>query len=377
MKIGETKLLPENIAPSNASSLAIFDCDTKVCNIDISKMQRPPLGEKLYSFGLVSDTHMGYNSYMDNTDASTVGLKTDDGNGLGRLPNGTKLRRAFEFFESQGVEFCCNAGDFTNIGFYREKGSTELYPYQFQEYRDICALFPDMPIYGACGNHESYNSDIENNTADLIEYTGHEIAFYVEKGNDVFIFVGQSVATHVMSTEHLNWLQIILERFRNRRCFVFIHSYIEEDSGDAKDVRENSIFEYWGATKKSAFMKLLKHYKNTILFHGHSHMKFENQNLDKCANYTEKNGFKSVHIPSSATPRMVDTENNVSVDDHYSSQGYLVDVYENYIVLRGRDFIKDEFLPIAQYCLDTTIQEISANTFTDETGIITANGGKL
>lgn len=370
MKIGTTPIIAENIAPSNASSLAIFDGDTKVCNIDISKMQQPILGEKLYSFGLVSDTHMGYNSYTDTTDANTVGLKTDDGNGLGRLPNGTKLRRALEYFDSQGVEFCCNAGDFTNIGFYREKESTELYPYQFQEYRDICALFPNIPMYGACGNHESYNANIENSVAELIKYTGHGIAHYVEKGTDVFIFVGQSVATHVMSVEHLNWLQQKLETFRNQRCFVFVHSYIEEDSGDAGDVRENSIFDYWGATKKGVFMELMRHYKNAILFHGHSHMKFENQSLDKFANYTTRNGFKSVHIPSSAIPRVADLETNVSVDDYYSSQGYLVDVYENHIILRGRDFVADKFLPIATYCLDTTLQTIAAGTFTDSTGTI-------
>lgn len=47
------------------------------------------------------------------------------------------------------------------------------------------------------------------------------------------------------------------------------------------------------------------------------------------------------------------------------SEGYVVDVYEKYIVLRGRDFVKGEFLPIATYCLDTTLQTIEANAFTD------------
>lgn len=370
MKIGITPIIAQNIAPSNASSLAVFDGDNKICDIDISKMQKQSLGDKLYSFGLVSDTHMTYNSYTDITDASTVGLATDDGNGMGRTPNGTKLRRALEFLTSQGIEFCCNAGDFTNIGFYRNKDNAEFYPYQFQEYRDICALFPNVPMYGACGNHESYNSNIENSVTDLIEYTGHNIAFYVEKNSDVFIFVGQSINVNPMSEEHLNWLQETLETFRNRRCFVFVHSYIEEDSGDPKDVRENSIFEYWGATKKGVFMDLMKHYKNTILFHGHSHMRFESQQLDKNANYTQKNGFRSVHIPSSATPRTVDLENNASVDDYFSSQGYLVEVYENHIVLKGRDFYKGEFIPIAQYCIDTTLQTIEPNTFTDSTGTI-------
>ena len=62
MKIGTTPLIAENIAPSNAKSIAIFDGDTKVCDVDISKMKPTNLGEKLYSFCLLSDVHMMANS---------------------------------------------------------------------------------------------------------------------------------------------------------------------------------------------------------------------------------------------------------------------------------------------------------------------------
>ena len=53
------------------------------------------------------------------------------------------------------------------------------------------------------------------------------------------------------------------------------------------------------------------------------------------------------------------------------SEGYVVDVYENGIHLRGRDFIKKEFLPIANYWLDTTLQNVPAGTYSDSTGTIT------
>lgn len=52
------------------------------------------------------------------------------------------------------------------------------------------------------------------------------------------------------------------------------------------------------------------------------------------------------------------------------SQGYLVDVYPNGIHLRGRDFVAEEYLPIASYWIDISLQTIEANTFTDSTGII-------
>lgn len=160
-----------------------------------------------------------------------------------------------------------------------------------------------------------------------------------------------------MSDNDFAWLQTILANNTHRRCFIFIHSYIEEDSGDAKDVRENSMFDKWNKT--SAFMDLLSRYKNTVLFHGHSHMMFENQKyydstqpLDKdqesykAANYTEKNGFKSVHVPSCATPRYIDFNENKGKDDYTLSEGYIVDVHDDCIVLNGLSFSGTNATPV-------------------------------
>lgn len=92
-----------------------------------------------------------------------------------------------------------------------------------------------------------------------------------------------------------------------------------------------------------------------ILFHGHSHMKFQCQELDKTTNYAEKNGFKSVHIPSLGVPREVDTVNKKSVDDRTASQGYIIDVYDDCIVLNGWDFINGEYTPLGVFKIDTTL----------------------
>ncbi len=48
----------------------------------------------------------------------------------------------------------------------------------------------------------------------------------------------------------------------------------------------------------------------------------------------------------------------------------VVDVYDNHIIMKGRDFITGKFLPIAHYCLNTELVEIEANTFIDPLGII-------
>ena len=74
-----------------------------------------------------------------------------------------------------------------------------------------------------------------------------------------------------------------------------------------------------------------------------------------------------MHIPALAYPRDI---SDGKVNEHGKSQGYLLEVYDNHIVLRGVDFVSGDFIPIATYCLDTALQTVEAGTFTDSTGTI-------
>ena len=325
--------IPQNIAPPDAKSIGVYDASGKrITSIPLGRL-KPPTKEKLYSFGLVSDMHLWKSGLEWNPDV--------------------KFDSALSYFESQGCVFCAHCGDITQTGFYYEGDAVNINYVQFAEYKRWCDAHPNLPVYGICGNHESYVNPVSNNLTDLKTYTGTDLYYTVERGNDLFIFIGQPSATVVMSTEAYTWLTQTLSANTHRRCFVFVHAYIEEDSGDPCDVRENSIFDHWGATNTNAFMNLLSQYDNVVLFHGHSHMKFQCQELDECANYTEKNGFKSVHVPSLGIPRDVDTVNKVSVDDRTASQGYVVDVYDDCIVLNGWDFIGNKPVPLGTFKIDT------------------------
>jgi hypothetical protein len=114
---------------------------------------------------------------------------------------------------------------------------------------------------------------------------------------------------------------------------------------------------------------MLKHYKNTILFHGHSHFWFKDQELDKTANYNESTGFRSVHIPSLTRPAYAN--NGERGGNDALSYGYLMDVYSDCIVLNGMDFINNEPVPTGVLKIDTKLVEIEADTFTDNKGNIT------
>lgn len=326
--------IPQNTAPTGAKRIGVYDGnDKRICSIPLGGLT-PPTNEPLYSFGLISDSHI--------YPVAAVEWKPE-----------TKFDNALTHFERMNCIFCAHCGDITQTGLYLNNGDTEMDLRQFAKYKEICDTHK-IPVYGICGNHESITGvPITNNLTELKKYMGTDLYYTVEQGNDLFIFIGQPTYNKVMGDDALAWLQATLSDNADRRCFVFIHSYIEEDSGDAVDYRENSVFDDWGAAKTNAFVDLMRQYPNVVLFHGHSHMMFECQEYDANANYTERNGFKSVHVPSLSRPRTINLASGTTPEDDSGSQGYIVDVYEDCIVLNGWDFVGNKPVPLGTYKIDT------------------------
>ncbi len=374
-----THFIPENIAPKGAKRIAVYKGNERICTVPLGRLA-PVEIKPLYSFGLVSDVHL---SYYNSNPATTWRAEE-------------KLPAALQYFTDKGCAFCAHCGDLVNVGFYYRADYTGETWVQndFHVYDTIRKQFA-LPIYGVCGNHENYGKNITDTIPTTINgvtktMLEHLYDYTVEDGttggtaklsytvshaenaaipeSDVFIFAGQPKMMTPLGGENgeesLDWLASTLAANKDKRCFIFIHSYLEEDSGDAGDVRENSIF---SSSCASSFKNLLGNYPNAILFHGHSHMKFENQKyydstkpLDdlqesyKAANYTDRNRFKSVHVPSLSTPRYIDFSENKAKEDIKASEAYIVDVYDDCIVLRGMDMINKQQLPLGSYKINTT-----------------------
>lgn len=328
-----TDFIPENVAIPGVRRVGIYNSKgNRVGFIPLGNLGRPPSSGKLYSFGALADVHISYSTAVSD------------------------FKKALTYLnESEGVAFICISGDLSGDG-------TEE---QLAQYKTVVDSYsPDTPVYAIAGNHEYFNTV----SKDYLEtYTGKPLYYSFEYGNDVFLMCGcYSWANDgVFTAEYLQWVYETLEANRNKRCFIFEHIFPWGDSGNANGVYGYDLF---SGTKGSAFQSLLQHYKNTVLFHGHSHLKFYLQEIDQKANYSDALGYKSVHIPSISVPR--DSINGVLTEVSVASEGYVVDVYENGIHLRGRDFVKGEFLPIASYWLDTTLQTVEAGTYSDPTGTI-------
>lgn len=333
------KFIPQNTAPRNCSQIYVYKGKTVVGKIKAGNLKMPMLGNKLYSFGALSDVHITYDTAQED------------------------FQRALSYFnEKEDVSFTCVCGDLTSSGTDSE----------IQMYADYVNTYsPDTPVYEVTGNHDAHNKVMSFDS--MRAYTGHSLYYSFTKGDDVFIMFGMTQANlnenvdTPFSVESLQWLYETLEANRNKRCFVFQHCLRFDGSG--KPYSKNPTGNLLNNTQGSVFLSLMEHYKNVIWFHGHSHMKFQCQEDCTYANYDNMFGCKSVHIPSLAVPR--EYTNDAYVAMYSESEGYVVDVYENHIVLRGRDFVKQKFLPIATYCIESSIQDIEAHTYTDTTNTIT------
>lgn len=325
--------IEQNTAPENVEYIGVYNsAGVKIGKIKTGGLTLPDMGERLYSFGAVADIHLQAETAQDD------------------------FKKALTFFnETENVDFICVCGDLSNSGIVSEH----------TPYINLLNTYsPNTPVYECTGNHDV--ASVAGGTIGTL--TGNPLYYTFEWCEDLFIMFGMYAQTgEVFTAAQLQWLYEILEANRNKRCFIFQHCLRWDGSG--KPYPGTPTGNLLNCDKGEVFISLMEHYKNAVWFHGHSHMDFDSQEDCSYANYDRMHSCHSVHIPSLALPR--DYKDSTYVNVFADSEGYVVDVYQNHVILRGRDFTMDKFLPIATYCIDTTPQTIEAGTFTDSTGTIT------
>lgn len=393
MTKSETHLIPENIMPKGATVVGVYNSQgSKVGYIPFGRTSRPT-GEPDYSVCVLSDIHVYEDTYPTSTEDFIRALT----------------------YANANCDFTCIAGDLVSTGGQKS---------QLANYASLVAQYsPDKPVYAIAGNHENYDGYADGTRGHhLRTYTGHPLYYsfgvrsdgsqvvteypsddlnyvqppieYDDTVRDVFIMVGHWGAyrgdgagwksNEFVSVEELQWLYETLEANRNKRCFVFNHVLPHEHGvGNPNGLYKSALI--WKTTDGGIgqeYISLLKHYKNVLFFHGHSHTRFDLQDVDPKANYgyvsfADGSGYKSIHIPSLAVPRDIDADGSPKpLEDLYAeSEGYIMEVYPNYIVLNGRDFVGGDedghWSALGTYKIDTTLQTVEAGTFVDNTGLIT------
>lgn len=340
----DTNFIPQNKAPKNNDYICVYNGTKLVGKVKAGALKMPELGEKLYSFGALADVHV------------TIG-------DLAR----SRFIKAIKFFtDEEHTAFTCIAGDLTGQGTAEQFRS---YISITEEAKSVCSR--TAIIHDTTGNHdvEQGNATINylQDYADGKEpYASRNLYYSFMHGDDLFIMFGmtgwpgKNGNSILFSDESMVWLENLLNDNKDRRIFLFQHCpYFTSTNGIVTDgigaiVGLPPPTGGYISSRNHKFMKLLNDNPNVIFFHGHTHMPFYRQADYAGLNYAPDLG---VHIPSSATGRKQSASGGWEGNDA-ESWGYVVDVYKNHIVLRGRDFSEDTFVPIATFCLDTTPQTV-------------------
>ena len=318
----------------------------------------------LYRFGVLSDIHLKDESFGK-----------DDADSL------NDYQRALSFFKNNGVDFVCVNGDIVASSWTSSTAVAGNAPAEwlaelrlFKEYNDT--YMPDTPIYATSGNHDAniwgYSHAANGmqqtvsvygdgtKTAEQVweEVVGSPLRFKFEEGDDLFLFVPMYYwhYAQLFRQSDLNWLKEELEANKDRRVFLFFHLPLN----NTYDVNGDGMSATSTNYKLPEMREIINSYPNVIWFTGHTHYDlwreggtqpdgtpYENPNV-----YQSGDSMTMVHVPSCSYIRRKNSLGN-TVRDYGSSQGLIVDVFEDKIIVHGVDFAKGgAFIPAATYIIE-------------------------
>lgn len=363
----------------------MFDLVPMVENI--SDISEAPIEKALYRFGVLSDIHLKNEAYVvaDDTDPDAI---------LDATKSLSDYQRALTFYKNNGVDFLCINGDIVansrnanetadeetrEIAMHEWLSEIQLFAHYNSEY------FPDKPIYATTGNHDANPYGFSNGKSSTAPYnlgmtipiygdgtkTAEEVwteivdrnpRFVIEQGNDVFIFLPMYYYNYVTFFKDGDkaWLETELGSHKNKRVFLFFHPMV---SG-TYDIDGNGINHTETRGDVQDFINMMNNNPNVIWFTGHSHYNLWREGKvqpDGVTPYVNPNTYQSgdsmimVHCPSCAYIRNKTASGSVSRDND-GSQGLLVDVFADRVVIKGVDFAQGDggmFIPKATYVINT------------------------
>ena len=357
-----TDLIPENIAVSKkAHHIGVYkiegDFKVKVGVIDLRTLENDMSGVS-YKFGVLSDTLLNVNGATDAENTRNL----------------DNFQNAINFFnDKEKVKFACVCG---NMAVASNKSYEQYYK---------------VPVFCAKGNKDFMQSNevwwnktmpAKNTKYKKIIYQDKKNTcnFYFIHDNSVFAFLSSdSVNGGVYLEDNLRWLHGVLDENRNKKCFVFLHSPIFNKAGNIYP----KYYELYGlnglvyyGTDFDTYQKLrrlIEYYKNTVWFTGQTNYSLEAQVHSKTENVEyDKDGASNVayniHVPGCSYCNDViesDTTQELSKNTDVS-QGFIVTVYKNYLVINGITFKENgEFVnrynPIGTYKLKTELVTVKSN----------------
>ncbi len=358
---GSTDIYDFTAIPEGAETVLVYKGLILAGEAEIPDGKVADNGEKLYSFGALSDVHFNrYNGSLTGDDACVT------------FPN------ALNFFNELGVEAVGISGDISADG---ERNA-------FEKFNTITSEF-DFPVYTCTGNHDVSSYYTLKNWQELINTgvygenkadgvkavasNGLDFVYAPESlGGDAFIFLSQyqwdygEAHSRILTDAQLDWLEGQLEIYKDNTVYLFFHTFLNnpiegENPHMGEGNLENNVGRHYnlafteGCPDEVRFEDMMDKYENVVFFNGHSHWAYDMQEFNPQLNITNYGGEYAtmVHVSSVSSPRRT-TANIDDSSEHYmrSSEGTLVEVYEDRIVFTACEFLKGQFLSYATYVVE-------------------------
>ena len=322
--------------PAGAKSMLLYTYNeqsgesTTPYKIDIGTYTLPETGKKLSELVIVSDLHIGSG-------------KTAEKNLITML---TDVKNTSP--DAAGIIVVGDAVEAADPAFY-------------EQLEQLCAKVPGAPkLYCGIGDRsymtpKTYTYDASKHAENLqlfLDHLNHPFGVKPDKpyysymlGGALMVFIGADSYQNscaVYSQEQLAWLDIILKNAdAYEPVFLFMHEPLPDTvSGSLGTQGYGNVHNY------DDVKQVLKAYDNIVMFNGHTLWQLE---ADRTMWYLSGGSLAF----NTAGVAQLWNDKNGSDFEVAGSQGYYVTVYEDAILVRGRDFITGEWISTATYMFST------------------------
>ena len=224
-------------------------------------------------------------------------------------------------------------GDSANTG---HKNNYDI----FYEYID--SVFKTRPtLYPIVGNHElQYFDDYNEAIATYKENTGMPGAYFTFElaGFKCFALGSEDTSTHgIMSETQLSWFRTEIGKLdKNEKIMIFMHQGIYDTvSGTLPGHGWHGL-----NTKTSGIRDIVKQYPNAFVFSGHSH-----QDLNCIQTSLFGKGEEANYVNCGSSAYVLDDSREAT----HGSTFYFVDIYSDYVLLKGFLSIENKWISASNY----------------------------
>lgn len=202
------------------------------------------------------------------------------------------------------------------------------------------------PIYFTYGNHDVRWADFEERIQSFTASTGISQKYYDFwiRGYH-FIFLGTEKGLKdcsYLSDTQLTWLEEKLaeQEDMNRPVFIFVHEPLMNTVAGSQP-----RFGWYGIRQDRELKQILSKHPQSIMFTGHTHWELGSQNTM----YQDK--YATLFNAGSVASLWTDEDTFKA-----GSQGFYVEVYDDKVLVRGRDFVQGTWIDNAQYTVNLPAQ---------------------